>query len=58
MNETWRTNSAMAFDLPSLLPQLLAHAIAWAEMQSRQAEQEGQTLNPAGLEIAKRAGVK
>ena len=48
----------MAFDLPSLLPQLLAPAIAWAEKQSRQAEQEGQNLNPAGLEIAKRPGVQ
>jgi hypothetical protein len=58
MNETWRVNSAMAFDLRSLLPQLLAPAIAWVEMQSRQAEQEGQNLSPAGLEIARRAGVK
>jgi hypothetical protein len=48
----------MAFDLRSILPQLLAPAIAWAEIQSRQAEQEGQNLNPAGLELAKRAGVK
>ena len=48
----------MAFDLRSLLAQLLAPAIAWAEMQSRQAEQEGQNLSPTGLEIAKRAGVK
>jgi hypothetical protein len=48
----------MAFDLRSILPQLLAPAIAWAEMQSRQAEQDGQDLNPAGLELARRAGVK
>ena len=48
----------MAFDLQSLLPQLFGPAIAWAEMQSRQAEQEGQNLSPAGLEIATRAGVK
>lgn len=48
----------MAFDLRSLLPQLLPPAIAWAEMQSRQAEQEGQNLNPEGLELAKRAGVR
>lgn len=50
-------NSAMAFDLRSLLPQILAPAIAWAEMQSGQAEHEGQNLSPAGLEIAKRAVV-
>ena len=48
----------MGFDLQSILPQLLAPAIAWAEMQSRQAEQEGQNLNPEGLEMAKRAGVR
>ena len=48
----------MAFDLRSILPQLLVPAIAWAETQSRQAQQEGQNLDPAGLVLAKRAGVK
>jgi hypothetical protein len=47
----------MGFDLISILPQLLAPAIAWAEMQSRQAEREGQSLSPPDLAIAKRAGV-
>lgn len=48
----------MVFDLRSVLPQLIAPAIAWAEMQSRQAEQEGICLNAASLEIAKRVGVR
>lgn len=48
----------MALELRSILPELLAPAIAWAEMQSRQAEQEGEPLNAAGTALAKRAGVK
>jgi hypothetical protein len=48
----------MVFDLRSILSQLLVPAIAWAEMQSRQVQMEGQCLNPASLALAKRAGVR
>jgi hypothetical protein len=48
----------MVFDLQSVLPQLLAPAIAWAELQSRQVQQEGEVLSPASLVLAKRAGIK
>jgi len=48
----------MDFDLLTILPQLLAPAIAWAETQSRQVEQEGEPLNTASLALAKRVGVK
>jgi hypothetical protein len=48
----------MVFDLQSVLPQLLAPAVAWAELQSRQVQQEGEVLSPASLVLAKRAGVK
>jgi hypothetical protein len=50
--------NTMILDLQSALPQLLAPAIAWAELQSRQVEQEGEHLNAAGLALAKRVGVK
>jgi hypothetical protein len=48
----------MVFDLRSALPQLLAPAIAWAEIQSRQAEREGDGLNEASLALAKQVGVR
>jgi hypothetical protein len=48
----------MVFDLQSVLPKLLAPAVAWAELQSRQVQQEGEGLSPANLVLAKRVGVK
>jgi len=48
----------MVFDLQSVLPQLLAPAVAWAELQSRQVQREGEVLSPAGFVLAKSAGVK
>ena len=48
----------MVFNLLTILPQLLAPAVAWAEMQSRQVAQQGEFLNAADLALAKRVGVK
>jgi len=48
----------MGFNLRSVLPQLLAPAIAWAEQQARQVEREGEPLDATGLALAKRVGVK
>lgn len=47
----------MVFDLQSVLPQLLAPAVAWAELQSRKVQQEGEILTVAGLSLAKKVGV-
>jgi hypothetical protein len=47
----------MVFDLQSVLPQLLAPAVAWAELQSRKVQQEGEALSVASLLLAKRVGV-
>jgi hypothetical protein len=48
----------MVFDLQSVLPQILGPAVAWAELQSRQVQPEGEMLSPASLVLAKRAGVQ
>ena len=48
----------MVLDLRSTLPQLLAPAIAWAELISQQVQREGECLNAAGLAIAWNVGVK
>lgn len=41
----------MGFNLRSVLPQLLAPAIAWAEQQARQVEREGEPLDATGLAL-------
>jgi hypothetical protein len=51
---TWRVNSDNGFRSAIYI----APAIAWAEVQSRQVQLEGQCLNPASLAVAKRAGVR
>jgi hypothetical protein len=48
----------MALDLQSILPQLLAPAVAWAEMQSHQVQEEGERLSAPNLALARNAGVK
>jgi hypothetical protein len=48
----------MSLDLRSLLPELLPQAIAWAETQSQHVAELGQTLNPAGLALARSVGVR
>lgn len=48
----------MAFNLLSVLPQLLPSAIAWAEGQSERTQQTGQPLDTAGLALATRVGVQ
>ena len=45
-------------DLRALLPQLLPDAIAWAEMQAREAEIVGRPLDSAGLAVARAVGVR
>ena len=47
----------MVFDLQSVLPQLLAPAVAWAELQSRKVQQEGEALSVASRLLAERVGV-
>jgi hypothetical protein len=47
----------MSFDLISVLPHLLPSAVAWAEAESRHANETGYPLNPTNLAIAKRVGV-
>ncbi|PYT61401.1 MAG: hypothetical protein DMG35_09355 [Acidobacteria bacterium] len=44
--------------LLSLLPRLLPSAIAWAEVQSHHVAQTGQSLDLAGLALARRVGVQ
>jgi len=48
----------MPLDLNSILPQLLMPAIAWAELQARQVELEGQSLDATGLVLAAKVGVR
>ncbi len=48
----------MAFDLLSVLPQLLPSAIKWAEEQSLRAQQTGQPLDITGLALARQVGVQ
>lgn len=48
----------MAFDLLSVLPQLLPSAIKWAEEQSLRAQQTGQPLDISGLALARQVGVQ
>ncbi|MGA3130226.1 MAG: hypothetical protein ABSD59_05460 [Terracidiphilus sp.] len=48
----------MAFDLISVLPQLLQSAVAWAEAQSRSASEAGHPLDATGLALAERVGVQ
>jgi hypothetical protein len=43
--------NSMGFNLRSVLPQLLAPAIAWAEQQARQVEREGEPLDATGLAL-------
>jgi hypothetical protein len=48
----------MDFDLQAVLPKLLPGAIAWAELQSRKATQEGEALSESGKAMAKEVGVR
>jgi len=48
----------MAFNLLSVLPQLLPSAIKWAEEQSLRAQQTGQPLDMTGLGLARQVGVQ
>jgi hypothetical protein len=58
--ENWRKalSQNMAFDLLSILPQLLPSAIAWVEAQSLGAQQAGHPLDMTGLALARRVGVQ
>jgi hypothetical protein len=49
--------SGMAFDLLSVLPQLLPSAVKWAEEQSLRAQLTGQPLDISGLALARQVGV-
>ena len=57
MNECWESAPEI-LDLLSVLPRLMAPAIEWAEMQSKLAQKEGQSLDAVGLALAERVGVQ
>ena len=48
----------MQVDLKSLLPELLPRAIRWVEIQSEHILETGTALDDAGLELARRVGVR
>jgi len=48
----------MTFNLPSVLPQLLPSAVAWAEEQFERTLQTGQLFDTTGLDLAARVGVQ
>jgi hypothetical protein len=48
----------MAFDLLSVLPQLLPSAIEWVEAQSLRVQQTGLPLDATGLVLAGKVGVQ
>ena len=45
-------------DLRTVLPQLLPHAVAWAEFQSQLVASSGMALPEALLNVARRVGVQ
>ena len=47
----------MAYDLATVLPQLLPRAIAWAEVRSAEVLGKGIVLTPEGLALARAVGV-
>ena len=51
-------NTMPPLDLVSVLPRLLPGAIAWAEQQSQNVAQTGQSLDAAGLALARSVGVQ
>src|SRR6266446_9696501 len=51
-------NTMPPLDLVSVLPRLLPGAIAWAEQQSQHVAQTGQSLDAAGLALARSVGVQ